>query len=164
MSNQNNVSWDGPSSCPDEWDWHILGNANVHQLLVQCWADAGTALWRRDAFPECGSVDHMYYVSFFQLTGHLWAIACPSAYISMGPDIGCKLVSLHSQQAWDVDTVLVWCWASVVDGGPTSNQHRINVSRLQGCHCLHPVHDRTCTRGGGGGMWITPGVLGVHTS
>ena len=32
----------------------------------------------------------------------------------------------------DVDPVLFWCWASVADGGPTSNQHRVNVTWLLG--------------------------------
>ena len=55
----------------------------------------------------------MYYVSFFQLTGHLWAIACPSSYISMGPDIGCKLgLSTPSRHE-----TLIQCWFDV---GPAS--------------------------------------------
>ena len=28
--------------------------------------------------------------------------------------------------------MLVWCWYSVVDGGPTSNQHWVNASSLLG--------------------------------
>ena len=33
-----------------------------------------------------------------------------------------------SQQTGDVETMLVSCWASVVDGGPILNQHLSNVS------------------------------------
>ena len=37
-----------------------------------------------------------------------------------------------SQQTRDVGPVLDWCWATVCDGGPTSNQHWFNVSCLLG--------------------------------
>ena len=30
------------------------------------------------------------------------------------------------QQTWDIEPVLGWCWPNVVDGRPTSTQHRIN--------------------------------------
>ena len=33
-----------------------------------------------------------------------------------------------SQQTLDVVPMLLWCWASVADGGLTSNQHWLNVS------------------------------------
>ena len=33
-----------------------------------------------------------------------------------------------SQQTWDVDPALVYCWASVVNGGPTVNQRWANAS------------------------------------
>ena len=36
----------------------------------------------------------------------------------------------HSQRARDVDPMLVYCWATVVDGGPTISQHWVNVSHL----------------------------------
>ena len=39
-----------------------------------------------------------------------------------------------AQQARDVDSILVWCWASFVDGGPTANQHWVNISCLPGVH------------------------------
>ena len=38
------------------------------------------------------------------------------------------------QQTRDVDPMLNWCWASVVDGGATSTQHWVNVSCLLGSH------------------------------
>ena len=32
-----------------------------------------------------------------------------------------------SKQIWDVEPMLVLCWASVVDGSPTENQYWINI-------------------------------------
>ena len=32
-----------------------------------------------------------------------------------------------AQQARGVEPVLVWCWASVADGGPALDQHWVNV-------------------------------------
>ena len=37
-----------------------------------------------------------------------------------------------SQQTRDVNPVLAECWASVADAVPTFNQHRVDVSCLQG--------------------------------
>ena len=45
-----------------------------------------------------------------------------------------------SQLIRDVETMLVYCWASVVDGGPTINQHCFNVRCLLvpfGTICRH---------------------------
>ena len=39
---------------------------------------------------------------------------------------------LTSQQKRDIDPLLGQCWNSVCDAGPTLNQHRVNVSCLQG--------------------------------
>ena len=36
----------------------------------------------------------------------------------------------QTQQTRDVDTMLCYCWADVVDGGPAIIQHQVNVSRL----------------------------------
>ena len=36
------------------------------------------------------------------------------------------------QQTPDIEQMLVQCWADVVDGGPTLNQHWFNVSCLLG--------------------------------
>ena len=33
-----------------------------------------------------------------------------------------------SQQTQDIEPIMVWCWPNVYDAGPTSNQHRFNVS------------------------------------
>ena len=46
--------------------------------------------------------------------------------------------------------LLVWCWASVVDGGPTSSQHWVNVACLLGqSRIIHgpsiTVHTRLMT-------------------
>ena len=42
----------------------------------------------------------------------------------------CTINTRHQTQ--DVDLMLIWCWANVVDGGATSNQHWFNVSCLLG--------------------------------
>ena len=39
---------------------------------------------------------------------------------------------MSSWQTWDVDPTLFYCWANVVDGGPTVNQRWANVSCLLG--------------------------------
>ena len=39
-----------------------------------------------------------------------------------------------TQQAREIDPILVWCWANVVDGGPTPIQHWLNVWCLLGRH------------------------------
>ena len=39
-----------------------------------------------------------------------------------------------AQPTRDVYPMLVQCWNDVVDGGPTLNQHWVNVSRLLGLH------------------------------
>ena len=44
----------------------------------------------------------------------------------------CSIKAGTSQQTRDVDVMLVWCWASVADGGPTLNQHWHNVSCILG--------------------------------
>ena len=36
-----------------------------------------------------------------------------------------------TKQTEDSEPMLVSCWASVVDGGPTLNQHRVTVSVYQ---------------------------------
>ena len=46
--------------------------------------------------------------------------------------------SEHSQQTRGIEPILFYCWASVVDGGPTVKQHRLNASCLLGC-CLYAV-------------------------
>ena len=33
----------------------------------------------------------------------------------------------HTQQTRDIEQMLLWCWASVVDAGPTSQQHLFDV-------------------------------------
>ena len=38
---------------------------------------------------------------------------------------------MHLTAAEVVDSLLVWCWASVCDAGPTSSQQWIGVSRLR---------------------------------
>ena len=38
----------------------------------------------------------------------------------------------HSQRTQDVESMFVWRWSSVVDGGPTLNQHWFNVLCLLG--------------------------------
>ena len=52
--------------------------------------------------------------------------------------VGTVLGRMHgnergSQQTRDVDPMLLWCWATVFDAGPTSHQHWINVPCLLGC-------------------------------
>ena len=37
---------------------------------------------------------------------------------------------VSTQKTQDIDSMLVQCWASVVDDGPTLNQHWVNVSCL----------------------------------
>ena len=37
-----------------------------------------------------------------------------------------------SHQRQDVSPMLIWCWANVVDDGPTSNQHWVNVFLFAG--------------------------------
>ena len=37
-----------------------------------------------------------------------------------------------AQETWNVGATLVYCWASVEDGGPAVNQRWANVSRLLG--------------------------------
>ena len=45
----------------------------------------------------------------------------------------------RNQQLWDIYPMLVWCWASVKEGGPTSNQHWVDVNWCcwRGC-CRQP--------------------------
>ena len=42
------------------------------------------------------------------------------------------IIPAMAQQARGVDPMLVYCWASVADGGPTLKQHWFNVSFLLG--------------------------------
>ena len=37
-----------------------------------------------------------------------------------------------SQQTWDIEPMLGWCWPIIYDAGPTSTQHRFNVACLLG--------------------------------
>ena len=43
---------------------------------------------------------------------------------------------MASQQTREIETLLVQCWASVVDGGPTLSQQCLNVSCLLGSRSL----------------------------
>ena len=57
-----------------------------------------------------------------------------------------------SQQTRDAKTMLARYWPEIVDGGPTSTQHRINVLCLPGCQIQLEYHDKTlailtCPRG-----------------
>ena len=57
-----------------------------------------------------------------------------------------------SQQTRDAETMLGRYWTKIVDGGPTSTQHRINVLCLPGCQIQLEYHDKkiailTCPRG-----------------
>ena len=42
------------------------------------------------------------------------------------------MFKVMSQQTQDVESMLVWCWSNVVDGGPTSNEHWFNALCLLG--------------------------------
>ena len=48
--------------------------------------------------------------------------------------VHCWFVQCYSQQTWDVWPTLVYCWANLVDGGPTVNQRWANVSCFLGRH------------------------------
>ena len=37
-----------------------------------------------------------------------------------------------TQQIWDIEPMLAWCWTSVTDGGATLNQHWLDASCLHG--------------------------------
>ena len=45
------------------------------------------------------------------------------------------LILMSSQQTWNIGPTLVYCWANVVDGGPTVNQRWANVSFCWVCRC-----------------------------
>ena len=44
-----------------------------------------------------------------------------------------QVMSRHSQQTQDVESMLVYRWSTVCDVGPTLNQHSFNVLCLLGC-------------------------------
>ena len=46
--------------------------------------------------------------------------------------------SILIQQTWYIAPMLVYCWASVVDGGPTLNQHWVDVFSGQSKVVHHP--------------------------
>ena len=52
--------------------------------------------------------------------------------------------------------MLFWCWANVVDGGPASKQHLVNVLCLLDCYLsLYCRSHASTARGGGGGEgWL----------
>ena len=50
---------------------------------------------------------------------------------------------MQSQQTWDDGPTLVYCWPSVVDGGPTVNQRWAHVSCLLGLPGIRPPHYKT---------------------
>ena len=45
---------------------------------------------------------------------------------------------IHVQQTRHVETIMVLCWASVADVGPTLKHHCFNVSRLLGVYDVGP--------------------------
>ena len=53
-------------------------------------------------------------------------------YLSTRPNL--LLPHLPTQQTQDIDPMLVQCWASVVDGGPTLDQHWVDVLCLLGIY------------------------------
>ena len=46
--------------------------------------------------------------------------------------LGHRVYDLPTQQTRDIEPLLIQCWASVVDGGPTLNQQWLNVACLLG--------------------------------
>ena len=48
-----------------------------------------------------------------------------------------------TQLAWDVDPMLVQCWSTVCDAGPTLNQHWFNVWCLLVIGIVMSLHDFT---------------------
>ena len=52
-------------------------------------------------------------------------------YVRLGEPASGKIF----QQTRDIEPMLVQYWADVVDGGPTSNQHWLNVSCFLGIFC-----------------------------
>ena len=53
-----------------------------------------------------------------------------STVYDAGPTLSQQWVA--SQKTGEIDTMLVQCWASVVDGGPALSQHRVNISIFSG--------------------------------
>ena len=81
------------------------------------------ALWETK-YSWCGVITYKRYLTARLLTSDYsrgWCII-PANTI-------CTPV-VHSQQTRDAEPLLVWCWADVTDGAPTSSQHWFNASCL----------------------------------
>ena len=69
-----------------------------------------------------------------------WTIkTCDQREVIKGLHFLCSALHLPSsttQPTRDIDPVLLQCWASVCDAGPTFQQHRVNISRLLGTDVL----------------------------
>ena len=52
--------------------------------------------------------------------------------------------SVIAPETGDLHPVLVQCWATVADGGPALNQHRVVVSTTQPCICVWQHHNDPC--------------------
>ena len=67
--------------------------------------------------------------NFFRLGVFLWWENFTSCSVeTTGPPPPQRTKQHRSQQARDVDPMLLWCWASVADGGSALQQHWVNVS------------------------------------
>ena len=53
--------------------------------------------------------------------------------------VNCSSFLIASQQTRDIEPLLVQCWSTVYDAGPTLNQQWLNVSCLLGWQVIFPV-------------------------
>ena len=83
-------------------------------------------LWKLNAFASF-AVLRKWHRGWGRLwLAWLYQISVPqrSPTIRTAPHLSC--------QTPEIDLMLVWCWANVTNGGPTLNQHTVDVSCLLG--------------------------------
>ena len=72
------------------------------------------------------------YRNLYEKTGDHVQVTCQQEQWSSVVQMRHGIISHCAQQTRNVDPVLVQCWASVADDGPTLNQQRTNVPCLLG--------------------------------
>ena len=90
----------------------------------------------------CLSDQQAPYIDRYRYNGGANAWQSWANIFDVWPNIAPQLHQTSSQQTQDVEPVLVSCWSTVRDAGPTLNQHCFNVSCLMVCQMRYEEDPR----------------------
>ena len=139
-----------PNSIITHWiNYEKIGNLNSASIsrakcMFQFHGELNIVSWYRCILPSqpgCWTAvwpctcSHCDLVMFTSLTSPSGQASSSDHLIHLLCDVCSMSVSLMCATRY-TDPLLVQCWASVADDGPTLNQHWAGVSCLRACHTL----------------------------